>query len=322
MSHVTGNFIPVAVGIVRNADDEVLVTRRPRDAHLGGLLEFPGGKVEVHESPLAALRRELKEELGIRVQRCAPLIQVPYSYPDRSVYLDVYDVVEYVGEIATDKGVRCDWRKINTLDPVQFPGANYGIIRALQLPNSVAVTVDAGQDPLRFLQCFENVVTDTAVSVVQLRCHGLRRAQYMQLAEKCLALCTRHRAKLVLNRDAPCVRELQASGLHLTSKRLLSIDRRPLSDDYLVGASCHNYGELEHALKLGLDYIFIGPVMEKHSSRNDDVLGWDGFHALARESNVPVYAIGGLAVDDIGVSIKYGGQGVAAIRDFWSRACG
>ena len=321
ISHIAGSFIPVVIGIVRNTDGEVLITRRPRDVHLGGLLEFPGGKVEENESPPAALRRELKEELGIHVQRCTPLIQVPYSYPDRSVYLDVYDVVEYTGKVTGDKGAWNDWREIATLDPAQFPSANYGIIHALKLPKLIAVTIDAGLAPARFLQRFETVVADKAISVIQLRCHSLGHTQYMQLAEKCLALCTRHHTRLVLNRDASCVSELRAAGLHLTGKRLLSTDKRPLNDSYLVGASCHNRGELQQALKLSLDYVFIGPVMEKHLSQNDDVLGWEGFHALARECSIPAYAIGGLVVGDVAVSSKFGGQGIAAIRDFWSRVC-
>jgi len=89
----------------------------------------------------------------------------------------------------------------------------------------------------------------------------------------------------------------------------------------LVSASCHNRDELLHVSKLGLDYAFLGPVAEKHSNKNNDFLGWSGFHALVQESAVPVYAIGGLTVCDADVSAKYGGQGIAAIREFWSGAC-
>lgn len=314
--HTASNFTHVVIGIIRNTDNKVLVTRRRHDAHLGGLLEFPGGKVESGESPLMALRRELREELGIDAQQCSPLIQIPYSYPDRNVYLDVYNVLDYVDAFA-NKDQRRDWREISTLDRAQFPDANHGIIRALQLPQSIAVTADASQGVDQFLRCFEKVVTNKAVSIIQLRCHDLNHEQYMQLAAKCLQLCEYHRSRLVLNREARCVVKLRAAGLHLTARRLLSTSKKPLNDSYLVGASCHNRNELLHASKLGLDYAFLGPVVEKHSSKNDKTLGWDSFYTLVQESLLPVYAIGGLVIDDINVSVRYGGQGVAAIRDFW-----
>ncbi len=317
------NFIHVVIGIIKNTDDGVLVTKRRHGTHLGGLLEFPGGKVEAGELPLTALRRELREEVGINinVQRCLPLIQIPYSYPDRNVYLDVYNVIDYTGPVTTDKSCQYDWKEISMLDHTQFPGANHGIIQALRLPKLIAVTADVGESLDQFLQCFEDVATNEDISIIQLRCHGLNHVQYMRLAKKCLKLCTQHRIRLVLNREARCVVELRAAGVHLTSKQLLATNKRPLNNDYLVSASCHNRDELLHASKLGLDYVFLGPVAEKHSGKNNDFLGWDGFYALVQESSVPVYAIGGLTVYDADVSAKYGGQGIAAIREFWPETC-
>ena len=58
------SFVHVAVGIVAGADGAVLIARRPDHVHQGGLWEFPGGKVEHGESVIAALGRELREELG------------------------------------------------------------------------------------------------------------------------------------------------------------------------------------------------------------------------------------------------------------------
>lgn len=315
------NFIHVVIGIIKNTDDEVLVTKRRHGTHLGGLLEFPGGKVEARESPLTALQRELREEINIDVQRCLPLIQIPYSYPDRSVYLDVYNIISYTGSVTTGKNQQYDWKEISMLDHMQFPSANHGIIQALRLPKLIAVTADVGESLDQFLQHFENVVTNESISIIQLRCHDLNHVQYMRLAKECLKLCVRHRSRLVLNREARWVIELRAAGVHLTSKQLLATDKRPLNNDYLVSASCHNRDELLHASKLGLDYAFLGPVAEKHPNKSNDFLGWSGFHALVQESSVPVYAIGGLTVYDADVSAKYGGQGIAAIREFWPEAC-
>ena len=312
-------FIHIVIGIVKNTNNEVVVTKRRHDVHLGGLLEFPGGRVEAHESPEQALRRELKEELNIDLHECSPLIQVAYPYPDRNVFLDVYTVSAYAGTVTANESQELDWKQITTLDKLDFPYANYGIISALQLPELFVVTLNLSQSPDKFLQCFERVVTNTAISIIQLRSHELNDSQYMQIAEECLKLCRQHHTKLVLNREAKHVKQLNVTGLHLSSKKLLATKARPLENDYIVGASCHNLEEIVHASKLGLDYIFLGPVIEKKLPAYINPLGWDEFRGLVKASLIPVYAIGGLVIGDVKTSVKHGGQGVAAIRDLWAR---
>ena len=61
---MTSHYIQIVLGIVLR-DGRVLVARRPADVHLGGLWEFPGGRLESGESPRQALARELQEEVGI-----------------------------------------------------------------------------------------------------------------------------------------------------------------------------------------------------------------------------------------------------------------
>jgi 8-oxo-dGTP diphosphatase len=58
----------VVCGVIVDDSGKVLACRRSLDRHLGGLWEFPGGKVEAGENPEVALRRELLEELGITVE--------------------------------------------------------------------------------------------------------------------------------------------------------------------------------------------------------------------------------------------------------------
>ena len=59
-------------------------------------------------------------------------------------------------------------------------------------------------------------------------------------------------------------------------------------------------------------------MIEKNHSDNRARLEWDGFAALSIRSAIPVYAIGGLNGNDLDLSIRYGGQGFAAIRQFWN----
>ena len=55
--------LQIAVGIIRNENNEIFITRRAADAHMANKLEFPGGKIEMGETPEQAVVRELQEEV-------------------------------------------------------------------------------------------------------------------------------------------------------------------------------------------------------------------------------------------------------------------
>ena len=78
-------LVTVAVGILIDDAGRVLVTRRAPEAHQGGLWEFPGGKVEDSENILAALARELREELGVLVEATEALMELEHDYGDQQV---------------------------------------------------------------------------------------------------------------------------------------------------------------------------------------------------------------------------------------------
>ena len=126
-------YIHVAVGVLINGQDEVLVSLRPSAVHQGGLWEFPGGKVEPGESVDEALSREFEEELGIAIQACTPLMQIRHDYTDKSVLLDVWNIGGYSGTPIGREGQEVSWRRISQLRAADFPQANAEIIRALSL---------------------------------------------------------------------------------------------------------------------------------------------------------------------------------------------
>ncbi len=73
-------MITVSCLILLDAQNAFLATQRPPEKSLGGLWEFPGGKVEDGESPEDALRRELREELHLNVGSLHPLTPVTHQY--------------------------------------------------------------------------------------------------------------------------------------------------------------------------------------------------------------------------------------------------
>ena len=129
--------VHVAVAVVVINDHDILIARRPDDKHQGGKWEFPGGKVEEGESVPAALVRELDEEVALKVTEAqmSPLMQIPFSYPDKSVLLDVYWVEAYMNDALLAHGAEGQevrWVGFNRLSEFEFPEANKTIVAAVQ----------------------------------------------------------------------------------------------------------------------------------------------------------------------------------------------
>lgn len=95
----------VAVALL-DADSRILLAQRPAGKHLGGLWEFPGGKVEPGETPEAALIREIREELGIDIRESclAPLTFVSHSYEKFHLLMPVYVCRTWRGKITAHEG--------------------------------------------------------------------------------------------------------------------------------------------------------------------------------------------------------------------------
>ena len=123
--------VPVAVGILLR-ENRVLVARRRDGAHLAGAWEFPGGVIQPGEPPEAALRRELEEEVGVRVEKATLIHRQRHVYSDREVDLHFYLCTGIAGEPAGREGQESRWVSANDLDHLETPAANAEVIRMLQ----------------------------------------------------------------------------------------------------------------------------------------------------------------------------------------------
>jgi len=120
----------VAVGVIYR-HGRVLIDKRPPEGLLGGLWEFPGGKVQPHESLAAALRREVKEELDIEIEVAREIAVVDHTYSHFHVEIHAFECRYLAGE---PKCLACDafkWVRPRDLTRYAFPAANKRIIKAL-----------------------------------------------------------------------------------------------------------------------------------------------------------------------------------------------
>ncbi|MDF2691412.1 MAG: mutT [Gammaproteobacteria bacterium] len=121
----------VVIGIIINANQECCIAKRAKHVHLGGLWEFPGGKVELNEAAELALKRELFEELGIIVEQAEAFMQLPFDYEDRKVLLDFWLIKKFKGEAKGKEGQPVKWVSLEQLQNYEFPEANKPIIKRL-----------------------------------------------------------------------------------------------------------------------------------------------------------------------------------------------
>ncbi|MEO0458678.1 MAG: A/G-specific adenine glycosylase [Cyanobacteria bacterium P01_A01_bin.114] len=122
----------IGVAVIYDSEGRILIDRRKQEGLLGGLWEFPGGKIEPNESVEDCVRREIKEELGIEIEVQNRLITIEHAYTHFKVTLNVFNCVHLSG---TPKPIECDevkWVTLNDIDQYPFPKANGQIIEAIK----------------------------------------------------------------------------------------------------------------------------------------------------------------------------------------------
>ena len=124
--------INVAAGILIDKNNRVLITQRIEGKLLKGFWEFPGGKLNIGENPEIALKRELKEELGISVISYEPFMQLEHCYYNQAVNIDFFLVHKWLGSIIGLDGQNIQWVKISRLPKNKLLEADIPIIKALQ----------------------------------------------------------------------------------------------------------------------------------------------------------------------------------------------
>ncbi|QEM83972.2 Nudix family hydrolase [Halomonas binhaiensis] len=306
-----------AAAIVSSDDKQVLLARRPSNVDQGGLWEFPGGKLAPYETGLEALKRELHEELGIEILRAQPLIRIHHEYPDKHILLDVWQVRDFAGEPFGREGQAVRWVPMEELHSYPFPAANLPILRAVMLPCEFLITGEEG-DEAAFDAKLEKALKEDGVRLVQLRAKGLDEDAYVARAERALGLCRQYGARLVLNAEPELLKRVDADGIHLTSQRLMSLERRPIIDSKWLSASTHDKAQLDQAARIGCDFVTLSPLRTTPSHPEVPPIGWHDFQELVERAGMPVFALGGMTRHDANHARAVGAQGIASIRDFWS----
>jgi A/G-specific adenine glycosylase len=133
----------IGVAVIWNEQGQILIDKRPQSGLLGGLWEFPGGKLEPNETLAECVVREIQEELGIGIEVLEHFMTLDHAYTHFKVTLSVHHCRHVSGE---PQPIECDevkWVTLDELDQYPFPTANQKIIATLResgMPTSFVPT--------------------------------------------------------------------------------------------------------------------------------------------------------------------------------------
>lgn len=304
--------IHVVAGVLGDARGRILLARREGARELAGLWEFPGGKVEPGESAVAALARELHEELGVEIDTdaCTALIAVPHRMGNgKRIVLDVYRVSRFSGRARGMEAQAVAWVQPARLGGYSMPGADRPVVAALRDPE--LCLIDAESAPLD---------ADRLARLARALEAGARRAVLDVPAvssadvDALAALARRHGAVIHLARRAlpaeliPGLARRGGLGLHLGPDELEqgAAGLRPAG--LPLSASCAGAAHLARAQD-AVDFALLTEAAVSLAS------GTAQFSRLREAVTLPIYACGNAA--DLATARGCGAQGIAMAPALW-----
>ncbi|NJL64928.1 MAG: 8-oxo-dGTP diphosphatase MutT [Methylacidiphilales bacterium] len=126
----------IGVAVIWDDTGKILIDRRLPQGAMGGLWEFPGGKVEPSETVEDCIKREVKEELGIDIEVGDCLITIDHTYTHLRVTLTVHHCRYVAGIPQPIECAEVRWVGLDELETFEFPEANTQIIAALKQAKS------------------------------------------------------------------------------------------------------------------------------------------------------------------------------------------
>ncbi len=124
-------MMDVVCGVIGNELGQFLACLRPAGKHLGGLWEFPGGKIDPGESPESALVRELREELTVEVEVGVALTPVIWIYENRTIRLLPFRCEIVSGELQAIEHEELRWCPPENFDDLVWAAADVPILREI-----------------------------------------------------------------------------------------------------------------------------------------------------------------------------------------------
>ena len=174
-------------------------------------------------------------------------------------------------------------------------------------------------------QRWQQDIINSPATMFQLRAHDLCIEEKIIWAKKIAPWVKKKNGTLLINTTLENWQKHQSKlepfcqGIHLTQKSLATIGCAPRTEKpqpLLIAASCHDDFSIQMANQANINFITLSPVTTTQSHPEVQPLGWEKFQLLAKKSNQPIYALGGLHQSDLQEAQNNGAHGIAAISSF------
>lgn len=186
------------------------------------------------------------------------------------------------------------------------------------LPEIYMITNDDFDDVEMLLNKVEHQLKK-GIKLVQLRIKKKKKDSYEFYANQLVKICDKHAAKLVLNHSLKSLPNLDCFGIHITSNELMETQNIPdgIRKKYQISSPVHNEQELARANELKLDFAILTPIQKSISYPHVPFIGWNESEMLLKKTDIPLYAAGGMNVNDLQKAKDLGFVGIACLGALW-----
>lgn len=329
--------VNVAVAVI-HFNNQYLLGFRHASQHQGNRYEFVGGKIEPNETPTQGLIREVHEEIGLDIAQntAVKMGVIRHDYADKSVALHVFKIqvsqaqFEGLQQGKGKEGQAVTWVPQSDLVANQYPlpDANARILEWLKLPNTIYITqpldsfvsvdkwVDFYSQKLpQSAHCYLRPQTSDENATAMIDGLITMRADITPIIQYATLACFLERLPEQL--DA----WLKNGMVHLNHRQLVTLDFLNLSKNCRYFASCHDQHSLSRLNTLATSHTvmgcFLSPVKATPThpeTFQSGGMGWQAFSELAKLSDVPIFALGGVGQADLATAYEHGAMGIAGIR--------
>ena len=169
-----------------------------------------------------------------------------------------------------------------------------------------------------FYTCIEEAIKG-GVKIVQLREKNISTKDFYEKALKVKEICKNYGALFIINDRLDIAQAVGADGVHLGQSDMpIEKAREILKDKFLIGATARNVEEAKRAELLGADYIGSGAIFGTSTKDNAKKLEMGELRKIVTSVKIPVFAIGGINIDNVSILKNIGLQGICAVSGILS----
>ena len=321
--------VNVAVAVI-HFNNQYLLGFRHASQHQGNRYEFVGGKIEPNETPTQGLIREVHEEIGLDIAQNTEVKMgvIRHDYADKTVALHVFKIpVSQAQFEGLQQGIGKEGQAITWVSKADLlakkyplPDANVRILDWLTLPSTIFIsqTLDEFASQKDWIDYYAKKLPQNAHFYIRPQSEDDKSVELITTLLKQRNHITpiiQYRTFIHLDLD------LQNVIVHLNHHQLMTLDFSSLSKNYRYFASCHDQHSLSRLNTLATSHTvmgcFLSPVKATPThpeSFQSGGMGWQAFSELAKLSDVPIFALGGVGQADLATAYEHGAMGIAGIR--------